>query len=161
MSFPYPTPLWIRPVDKHKTFVSYYHQDDEAYRMDFEQASRNLLINKSVQPGHIDPDISAEYVKRLILENYITDASVVIVLVGPNTRKRKHVDWEIAAGLSRKVGGYSGLIEILLPSIRLGRTEITCSMICRLRLAANARTEYAPICTWAFAMQSPETSGRS
>src|SRR5438067_1486452 len=119
MSFLYANPLLINAAEKHKNFISYYHKDDEAYRTAFERAFGHLFIGKSVSPGDIDPDNSAQYVKRLILESYITDASVVTVLVGPNTKKRKHVDWEIAAGLNRKAGGYSGLIGILLPSVQL------------------------------------------
>jgi hypothetical protein len=35
---------------------------------------------KSVQPGDIDTDNSDQYIKRLIQEDYIGDASVVMVL---------------------------------------------------------------------------------
>ena len=62
---------------RHKTFVSYYHKADQAYRDAFEKVFGHLFIGKSVQPGDISTDVSADYIKRLILEGYITDASVL------------------------------------------------------------------------------------
>jgi hypothetical protein len=101
---------------KHKVFVSYYHQDDEYYRIQFEQLFGHLFINKSVKPGDIDTDISTDYIKKLIQDNHISDASVLAVLVGPKTYCRKHVDWEMSAALNKKVNGYSGLIGLVLPT---------------------------------------------
>ena len=143
--------------ERHKNFISYYHKEDEVYRTYFETAFKDAFINKSVQPGEIDPDNSSEYVKRLILEDYITDASVVTVLVGANTLKRKHVDWEIAAGLNKKVGGYSGLIGILLPSFPLLPNGDFRYADLPPRLAANAKTGYASIYTWSQATQNAQT----
>jgi hypothetical protein len=138
---------------RHKNFLSYYHYDDEAYRGAFERAFNHLFINKSVRPGNIDPDNSSVYVKRLVLEGYITDASVVTVLVGPNTKKRKHVDWEISAGLNKKVGRYSGLIGILLPSVSLLPNGNYRYEDLPPRLEANAKSGYAIIYTWSWITQ--------
>lgn len=88
---------------KHKVFISFYHHDDQQYKDYIDQKLSNNLINKSVMKGQYDPDNSDEYIKRLIREDKVSDSSVVIVLVGPNTRRRKHVDWEIYAGLSASV----------------------------------------------------------
>lgn len=101
---------------RHKVFISYYHKDDEVYRRKFEELFGHFIINKSVLPGDINEDNSTEYIKRLIQLEYLTDTSVLVVLVGPKTYCRKHVDWEISAALNRKVGGYSGLLGILLPN---------------------------------------------
>ena len=103
-------------VEKHKVFVSYYHKDDEKYRNRFEKVFGDLFISKSVEPGDIDTDVSTDYIKRLIQKDYISDASVIIVLVGAKTYCRKHVDWEISAALSKKAGGYSGLLGLCLPT---------------------------------------------
>ena len=64
-----------------------------------------------------DPDDSDEYIKRLIREDKISDSSVIVVLVGNNTKNRKHVDWEIYAGLRASINGNAGLIGIMLPSV--------------------------------------------
>ncbi len=59
---------------RHKVFISYYHKDDQHYRNRFEQLFGHIFINKSVELGDIDADLSTEYIKRLIQENYITDS---------------------------------------------------------------------------------------
>lgn len=133
---------------RHKNFISYYHASEEIYRTLFELRYSHLFINKSVQIGDIATDNSSEYIKRLILEDFITDASVVTVLVGPDTKGRKHVDWEIAAGLNKKVGGYSGLIGILVPGFPLQPNDKYYYADIPPRLAANAKTGYADMYTW-------------
>lgn len=138
---------------RHKVFISYYHQDDQVYRDQFEARYNDLFISKSVRPGDIDSDLSSEYTKRLIREDYITDSSVVVVLVGPRTKLRKHVDWEIYAGLSKKAGGHSGLLGILLPTFPLRTNPLIGGVACRFsdlpdRLADNVRSGYAQVYAW-------------
>ena len=133
---------------RHKVFISYYHQDDQYYRNEFERLFGHLFINKSVEPGDIDTDNSAEYVKRLIQQDFISDASVVVVLVGPNTWKRKHVDWEISAGLNKKVRGYSGLVGLCLPHHPdYTRNEYNRDIV-PPRLADNLKSGYAHFYNW-------------
>lgn len=133
---------------RHKIFVSYYHKADQGYRDAFERAFGHLFISKSVKPGDISTDVSTDYIKRLILEGYITDASVVVVLVGSKTRCRKHVDWEISAGLNKKVGGYSGLLGIFLPTFPLQPGNRYDPDDLPSRLADNANSGYARLYTW-------------
>lgn len=133
---------------RHKVFLSYYHHDDQAYRDAFESAFKDTFIIKSVQEGDIDPDTSAEYIKALIQEGFISDASVVIALVGPNTKCRKHVDWEISAGLNKKVSGYSGLMGILLPAFPLTTENKYNPVDLPARLAANVGSGYAALYRW-------------
>jgi len=140
--------------NKHKVFISYYHKDDQYYRDEFERKFGHLFINKSVESGDIDSDLSDEYIKRLIQEGYLTDSSVVLVLVGPKTYCRKHVDWEISAGLNKKVGGYSGLVGILLPEFPLSTENRYSYSDLPPRLADNVRTGYSEIYTWDDACSS-------
>lgn len=142
---------------KHKVFVSYYHKDDQYYRNEFERRFSHLFISKSVEPGDIDSDLSGEYIKRLIQEDYLTDSSVVLVLVGPKTYCRKHVDWEISAGLNKKVGGYSGLLGILLPEFPLSADNKYNYSDIPPRLANNVKSEYAEIYTWDYACSNDAT----
>lgn len=139
-----------RQQEKHKVFVSYYHYDDQRYRDAFEKHFGSLFISKSVQPGDIDTDVSTEYVKHLIHDDYLDDASVIIVLVGPKTLGRKHVDWEISAGLNKKVGGYSGLMAILLPEFRLSADGKYQYEDIPARLADNVKSDYAKVYTWSW-----------
>lgn len=138
----------IQQGTKHKVFVSYYHKEDEVYRSEFERLYGNLFINKSVGEDDIDADNSDEYIKRLIQEEYITDVSVLVVLVGANTSRRMHVDWEISAALNKKVGGYSGLVGFCLPTNSdYTRNKYDLS-ITPGRLADNIVSGYAHYYNW-------------
>lgn len=129
-------------LQKHKVFISYYHKEDQFYRNQFETKFHHLFISKSVQPGEIKTDLSTEYIKRLIREGYISDSSVIIVLVGKKTYCRKHVDWEISAGLNKNIKGASGLMGILLPGFIPGSDTIP------FRLLDNYQSGYAQIYYW-------------
>lgn len=133
---------------RHKVFISYYHNDDNYYRKRFEELFKYLFVNRSIQPGDIDTDDSDEYIKRLIQENYITDVSVIIVLVGPKTYCRKHVDWEISAALNKKVGGYSGLLGLCLPSHPTYSKNLYDPDTVPPRLVDNLKPKYAKLYNW-------------
>jgi Thoeris protein ThsB, TIR-like domain len=133
---------------RHRVFLSYYHYDDQSYRNAFERAFGSIFITKSVQQGDINVDNSDEYIKRLIQEDFINGASVVIVLVWPKTKCRKHVDWEVSAGLNIKVGGYSGLMGILLPTFPLTATGNYYRSNLPRRLDANVNSGYASLYRW-------------
>jgi hypothetical protein len=134
---------------KHKVFISYYDKDDAFYRKRFEDLFGDLFINKSVSPGDIDTDISTEYVKRLIQQEYITDCSVLVVLVGAKTHGRKYIDWEISAALNKKVGEkYSGLLGICLPTHPDYNNEKFRRDIVPTRLVDNINSGYASFYNW-------------
>jgi hypothetical protein len=133
---------------RHKVFISYYHSDDQYYRNYFRDLFGHLFIDKSVEPGDIDTDVSTEYIKRLIQQGYISDTSVILVLVGANTWGRKHVDWEISAALSKKVGGYSGLLGLCLPTHPDYHKDTYKADIIPPRLVDNLTTGYAKLYDW-------------
>jgi len=139
---------------RHKLFLSYYHKDDQYYKNRFDELFGHLFINKSVSPGDIKSDISTEYIKRLIQEKYIEDSSVLVVLVGQKTYCRKHVDWEISAALNKKVGGYSGLLGILLPNFQLTSEGKFRYDDIPPRLADNVKSGYADVYLWNWVCQS-------
>jgi len=133
---------------KHKVFISYYHNDDQYYRNRFEELFGHIFINSSVKPGDIATDLSDEYIKRLIQLNCISGSSVIVVLIGAKTYCRKHVDWEISAGLNKKVGGYSGLVGLCLPSHPDYSRSNYDPNITPPRLADNLKSEYARYYNW-------------
>ncbi len=135
---------------KHKVFVSFYHYDDQDYKEYVDHIFMGIVINKSVMNGEYDPDNSDEYIKRLIREDKVSDSSVVLVLVGPNTRKRKHVDWEIYAGLRTSINGNAGLIGVLLPEFPISSGNSYQIEDLPARLADNVRSGYADIYTWSY-----------
>ena len=104
-------------LTKRKTFVSYYHKANQGYKNKFINLTSDLIVNKSVEDGDISTDVSDDYIKQLIQNGYLSDTTVLIVLLGQKTKCRKHVDWEISGALNLKVGdNYAGLLGLKLPS---------------------------------------------
>ena len=134
-------------AERHKVFISYYHKD-QYYKDIFENCFNDIFINKSVGDGEINTDVSTDYIKRLIQENYISDSSVIVVLIGRKPYCRKHVDWDISAKKKKKVGGYSGLIGILLPDFPFTPEGKYHFENIPPRLADNVRSDYAKVYSW-------------
>lgn len=106
---------------RHKVFVSYHHSiGDQKYRNDFESlfAERHgVMVSKSVQIGDIDPNIATDTIRQKIRNEYLRDSTVTVVLIGPETWKRKHVDWEIGSSIRHtQCNPRSGLLGIILPT---------------------------------------------
>jgi len=139
-------PLYIT---KRKTFISYYHKDDEQKRIEFENLTDDIIVNKSVANNDIDSDNSDDYIKQLIQKEYLKDTTVLVVLIGNKTKCRKHVDWEISGALNYKVGNtYAGLLGLILPSHPdFGTGKATYDLM-PARLADNFKTGYAVIADW-------------
>ena len=105
-------------IPRHKVFISYYHEDDQDYKDRLVQALDSRAIDKSVSPGDIhDENLPLDEIRRRIRDDHIADATVTIVLIGPCTWQRKHVDWEISASLiHRRNNPRCGLLGLLLPT---------------------------------------------
>ena len=99
---------------RHKCFISYHHANDQYYKDKFVKLFDDYLdifIDKSVSDGDISDDSSMDYIMQQIRENYLSDSSVTIVLIGKETWKRKYIDWEISAGIrNTQKNPRSGLI---------------------------------------------------
>ena len=133
-------------LPKRKSFISYYHKDDKEYKKKFYNLTSDLIVNKSVDDGDIKSDNSANYVKQLINDGYLSDTTVLIVLLGPNTKCRKHIDWEIYGALDLKVGGnYAGLLGLKLPSHPDYGTGSHKYKLLPQRLSDNLKSQYAVI----------------
>ena len=111
-------------VPRHKVFVSYHHDEDQAYRELFERICSDVIVSRSVGIGDIDPNLNTEYVRQKIRNEFLADSSVTIVLVGRHTWQRKHVDWEISSSLRDTPSNpRSGLLGILLPTYNEGKLD--------------------------------------
>ena len=136
----------------HKVFVSYHHNNDQKYRNDFEELFHNnhqILISKSVQMGDIDPNLKTETIRRKIREDYLSDSTVTVVLIGSETWKRKHVDWEISSSLRHtEANPRSGLIGILLPTHPSYNQETFDPYTIPPRLYDNTADKFAKIYDW-------------
>lgn len=107
---------------RHNVFVSYHHANDQYYRNEFESIFSNyydIMVSKSVQIGDINEYLPKDTIRQKIRDEYLRDSTVTVVLIGSETWKRKHVDWEIGSSIRQtQYNSRSGLIGILLPSYR-------------------------------------------
>lgn len=107
------------PSCKHKVFISYHHSNDQAYKDALLRLNdkHNIFIDASVDTGDIDDSLDDQAIRQKIRDEYLRDSSVTIVLVGVETKKRKHVDWEIYSSMyNGRVNKQSGVLVINLPS---------------------------------------------
>ncbi len=103
----------------HKVFISYYHNSDQRYKNDLVQigAQYEVFLDRSVDTGDISDDLSDEAIREKIRDEYLRDSTVTIVLVGQETKGRKHVDWEIYSSMiDGKFNKKSGILVVNLPS---------------------------------------------
>ena len=133
---------------RRKVFISYHHANDQLYKEALIDILWDSVIHKSVQDGDISTDVSTDYIARLIREDFLNDASVCIVLVWADSYKRKHIDWEIAAALDKKVWGYSWLLALYLPTHPEHSTGYYSSQTVPSRLAKNLESWYARMINW-------------
>jgi len=115
-------------IPRHKVFISYYHKDDQDFKnhlIDLKEYNYNtykwqsIFDDYSVHEDEIDDTgLKSEHVRKIIRDEYIKEATVMILLCGENTKTRKHIDWEIhAAMFNTDNNPKMGIIVVNLPSI--------------------------------------------
>lgn len=115
-------------IPRHKVFISYYHKDDQQYKnhlinmKEFNSKTwqyQSIFDDYSVHENEIDDTgLNSEQIRCIIRDEYIKDATVLILLCGQNTRKRKHIDWEIHAAMyDSERNPQMGILVVNLPSI--------------------------------------------
>ncbi|MDJ0710658.1 MAG: TIR domain-containing protein [Woeseiaceae bacterium] len=112
---------------RHKVFISYHRGGDQDYKDALLRINdeHNLFIDASVDTGDIDDNLSDETIRQKIRDEYLSDSTVTIVLVGLETRKRKHVDWEIYSSMfDGKVNKKSGVLVVNLPATGSTRCKV-------------------------------------
>ena len=105
----------------HKVFISYHHRLDQYYKNDLVRMGEHhkIFIDRSVNTGDISDYLTDEQIRQKIRDEYLRDSTVTIVLVGLETKKRKHVDWEIYSSMiDGKVNKKSGILVVNLPSTK-------------------------------------------
>jgi hypothetical protein len=144
--------LYDNNSPRHKVFVSYHHSNDQAYRNHFEKMFENIhdiIVSKSVQIGEIDSNLKTETIRQKIRDEYLSDSTVTIVLIGSQTWQRKHVDWEIGSSIRETMNSSrSGLLGIILPTYpRNDQTKYN-SYTIPPRLQDNIECGFAKIYNW-------------
>lgn len=105
---------------KHNVFISYHHANDQYYKEELMRLNEihNIFIDFSVDTGDIDENLDDNTIKQKIRDEYLKDSSVTILLVGTETKNRKHIDWELYSSMfDGTVNKKSGILVINLPSI--------------------------------------------
>ena len=115
----------------------------------FEQKFQDIYISKSVEIGNIDPNLNTETIRQKIRDEYLRDSTVTVVLIGRETWKRKHIDWEISSSIrDTQYNPRSGLIGILLPTYPgYSKNEYNKNTI-PPRLYDNIEKKFAEIYSW-------------
>ena len=130
------------PTFRPRIFVSYQHATDQYYYNEFSRIFHDT--HESVYDNSLDDEIDSDdhdYIKQRIRDEFIAGTSCTIVLVGPTTYQRKHVDWEIKATLDKE----HGLIGVQLPNLPVQPNN---TVIVPDRLHSNIISGYALWLTW-------------
>ena len=112
----------------HKVFISYHHDLDQYYKnyLVWMGSEYEIFLDRSVDTGDISENLSDESIRRKIRDEYLRDSTVTVLLVGLETKKRKHIDWEIYSSMiDGQVNKKSGIFVVNLPST--GNTLVTAS----------------------------------
>jgi len=139
-------------IPRHKTFIS-FHEKDKRYRDLLVRMLDDNVVDKSVHDEDIDDaNRKTETVRQIIRDDFIADATVTVVLIGPCTWQRKHVDWEIGSSLrATPNNSRCGLLGILLPNHPNYNDDTYDSALIPPRLADNSgsgNNPYAVLYDW-------------
>lgn len=144
--------------NRHRVFVSYYHDEDQDYREQFEgwfSDIYDIYVSESVGMGEINENLPPKRIHQIIREQYLRDSTVTVVLVGPHTWQRKFVDWEIGSSIRHtKNNPRSGLLGILLPTYPGFSTNSYNPHTIPPRFYDNIECEFATIHKWS---EDPQT----
>jgi len=139
-------------IPRHNVFISYHHKNDEFYKIEFERLFAgiyDILETKAVNDGDINPYLKTETIRQKIRDEFIRNASVTIVLIGEETWKRKHIDWEISSSIrDTKLNSRTGLIGIILPSYPRNDISKYNQYTIPPRLYDNIKCKFAKIYNW-------------
>jgi hypothetical protein len=142
----------LMQTKRHKVFVSYHHANDQQHRNKFERLfdrAHDILISRSVQIGDIDPYLKTETIRQKIRDEYLSDSTITVVLIGTETWKRKHVDWEIASSIRQtQRNPRSGLLGIFLPTYPLSLDNKFNQHTIPPRLYDNWNCGYSKLHVW-------------
>ena len=102
----------------HKVFISHHHRNDQRYKKKLVDLGEGIFVDRSVDTNDIPDDWADERIRREIRDRYLRDSTVTVVLVGMETKRRKHIDWEIHSSMyDGSVNHRSGIVVINLPTI--------------------------------------------
>lgn len=102
----------------HTVFISYHHANDQFYKEELIRVNslQPIFYDGSVDTGDISDDLDDQSIREIIRDDYLRNSTVTILLVGNETKNRKHVDWEIYSSMFDGIKNKkSGILVITLP----------------------------------------------
>lgn len=106
-------------MTKHRVFISYHHDNDQWAKDRLIELNKkfDFFIDESVDTGNIPEYWDDQKIRSEIRDNYLKFSTVTILLVGTETKYRKHIDWELFSSMYDGVKNKrSGIVVIMLPS---------------------------------------------
>ena len=122
----------------HKVFISYHHKKNQYYKEELLRLNDKykllygtpIFIDSSVDTDDIPENLPDEKIREKIRDDYLQDSTVTILLMGTETKNRKHIDWELYSSMyNGKINKQSGILVVNLPmiealsSIKVGHEE--------------------------------------
>ncbi|WP_448135115.1 TIR domain-containing protein [Stenotrophomonas rhizophila] len=101
-----------------KVFISYHHANEQEAKEDILRmnSSYGLFSDCSVATGDIDESLEPQKIRELIRRSYLSESTVLLLIVGKETQYRKHVDWELYSSMyNGSKFGRSGVVVLLAP----------------------------------------------
>ena len=129
---------------RHKCFISYHVADLDEVKIfvdNFGEEFIPVTVGVTDEDDFIDSE-NEDYIKGKIREEYLSNSTVTIVLLGAGTHGRKYVDWEISSSLRNDpVNKRNGLLVLTLPS--MGGTAILPARVKDNWVQGNTNESYA------------------
>ena len=104
----------------HKVFISYHHENDQRYKKTLIECCKSfsVFMDKSVESGDFPENLDDQAIRKKIRDEYLRDSTVTILLAGTETKRRKHVDWELYSSMfDGTINKKSGVLVVNLPSV--------------------------------------------
>jgi hypothetical protein len=133
---------YLAETKRPRIFASYQHATDQYYYNEFSRIFHDT--HECVYDSSLDTALDSDdhdYIKQRIRDEFIAGTSCTVVLVGPTSYQRKHIDWEIKATLDKQ----HALIGVQLPNLPLQPNN---TVIVPDRLHSNIKSGYALWLTW-------------
>lgn len=101
-----------------RVFISYHHNREQHIKEELLNLNKRyqLFVDCSVTTGDIDERLPPQEIRQKIRKEYLSESTVLLLIVGRETRYRKHVDWELYSSMyNGSTFGSSGVVVILAP----------------------------------------------
>ena len=101
-----------------RVFISYHHMREQHIKEELLSLNKRyqLFVDCSVTTGDIDERLAPQEIRQKLRREYLSESTVLLLIVGRETRYRKHVDWELYSSMyNGSTYGRSGVVVILAP----------------------------------------------